>query len=76
MSHTLRQLQQFESLANAFETLAAEMRACKNTERRIVLLRRMKVLIDEIDGHIFTLDRENKQPRLANPNLIPEESSP
>jgi hypothetical protein len=36
----------------------------------------MRLLIDEIDELIFTsLDRENKQARRANPNLIPEESA-
>jgi hypothetical protein len=77
MSDTLQQLQQFESLANKFETLAGEMKTCKNPERRIELLQRMKVLIDEIDGVIFmSLNRENKQARLHNPSLIPEGSAP
>jgi hypothetical protein len=72
----LKQLQRFESLANKFEILAAEMRTCKNPERRIELLQRMKVLINEIDGVIFkSLNRENKQARLANPSLTPEESA-
>ena len=77
MSDTLQQLQQFESLANNFETLAGEMKTCKNPERRIELLQRMKVLIDEIDGVIFmSLNRKNKQARLHNPSLIPEGSAP
>lgn len=72
----LKQLQQFESLANKFETLAAEMNTCKNPERRIELLQRMKVLIDEIDGVIFTsLNREKKQTLLANSSRISEESA-
>jgi hypothetical protein len=72
----LKQLQPFESLANEFETLAAEMKTCTNPERRIELLQRMKVLIDEIDGVIFkSLNRENKQARLPNPSLTPEESA-
>ena len=73
----LKQLQRFESLANKFEILAVEMRTCKNPERRIELLQRMKVLINEIDGVIFkSLNRENKQARFANSTLIPEESTP
>jgi hypothetical protein len=36
----------------------------------------MRLLIDEIDELIFTsLDRENKQARVANPKLISEESA-
>jgi hypothetical protein len=77
MSHTLQKLQQFELLTNKFETLAAEMNTCKNPERRIELLQRMKVLIDEIDGVILmSLNRQNKQARLASSSLIPEESAP
>jgi hypothetical protein len=78
MSHTKQKLQQFELLANKFETLAAEMNACKNPERRIELLQRMKVLIDEIDVLIFTsLHRETMEARVAdsNPNPIPEGSA-
>ena len=76
MSKTQQQLQQFESLANKFETLAGEMRTCHNPKRRIELLQRMKILIDQIDGQILTsLNQENKKDRLANPNLVPQESA-
>jgi len=71
MSNTIRR---FEAVTKRFDTLVDEIRTCKNSERRIELLQRMRLLIDEIDELIFTsLDRENKQARRANPNLIPEE---
>ena len=79
MSDIQQQFRQFESLANQFETLAIEMRACLNLERRIELLQRMKVLIDEIDSQVYaSLNQENKRLQLVNPNpnLIPEESTP
>ena len=69
-------LQQFESLATEFEILAFEMSTCTNPARRIELLQRMKILIDEIDGVIFmSLTRQqHKQARRANPSLVPEQS--
>ena len=77
MLNTQKQLERFDFLANKFEDLAEEMRACKNPERRIELLQRMKALIDEIDGVILmSLNRQNKQARLTNSSLIPEESAP
>ncbi len=64
------------STLKRFDALVDEIRTCKNSERRIELLQRMRLLIDEIDELIFTsLDRENKQARVANPKLISEESA-
>jgi len=54
--------QQFDSLAAEFETLAVAMRDCESPDRRIVLLQRMRIVIEEIDGQIFgSLNRDNQQ---------------
>jgi hypothetical protein len=45
---------QFNSLAAEFDTLAVAMRGCKNSDRRLALLQRMRVVIEEIDGQIVT----------------------
>ena len=37
----------FNSLAAEFETLAVAMRGCKSSNRRIALLQRMRVVIEE-----------------------------
>jgi hypothetical protein len=69
-------LQRFEAVTKRFDTLVDQIRTCKNSERRIELLKRMRLLIDEIDELIFTsLDRENKQARLVNPKLSPDASA-
>jgi len=46
--------QQFDSLATEFETLAVAMRGCERLDHRIVLLQRMRVVIEEIDEQIFS----------------------
>jgi hypothetical protein len=43
----------FNSLAAEFEILAVAMRGCKSSNRRIALLQRMRVVIEEIDGQLF-----------------------
>jgi hypothetical protein len=45
---------QFNSLAADFEILAVTMKGCENSDRRLALLQRMRVVIEEIDGQIFT----------------------
>jgi hypothetical protein len=45
--------EQFTSLASEFDTLAVAIRSCKNSDRRLVLLQRMGVVIEEIDGQIL-----------------------
>jgi hypothetical protein len=53
---------QFNLLAHEFEALALQMRNCKSAKRRVALLQRMTILINEIDGHIYTsLDRGIKK---------------
>ena len=42
----------FNSLAAEFEILAVAMRGCKSSNRRIALLQRMRVVIEEIDGQL------------------------
>jgi hypothetical protein len=46
--------QQFNSLATEFETLAVAMRGCESPDRRVVLMQRMRVVIEEIDEQIFS----------------------
>ena len=64
--------QRFESLAAEFETLAERMRVCRDPELRLVLLRRMKVLLDEIDALVFTsLSWHKKRIGLIHSKIIP-----
>jgi hypothetical protein len=56
--------EQFNSLADEFEVLAVKMRVCKSAKRRVALLQQMTILINEIDGQIYTsLNRGNKESR-------------
>jgi len=65
--------QRFKSLAAEFEALAARMRVCRDPELRLALLRQMKLLIDEIDGLVFTsVNRDKTRAVLTHPRLIPE----
>jgi len=76
MSKAQKQLHQFKSLAKKFEPLIDEIRTCTNPARRIELLQRMRLLIDETDSYVVaSLDQENQQPRPANANLMSEESA-
>jgi hypothetical protein len=67
----------FKRLSDKFEALVLEMGKCGDPKRRSELLQRMKIVIDEIDGLIFTsLDRESKQTCLTDPKLSTDSSSP
>jgi hypothetical protein len=58
---------QFQLLAAEFEMLSAEMRVCKNPERRHALLQGMKILIDEIFGLVSrSLPEDHEQTRLSH----------
>jgi hypothetical protein len=56
--------QQFQTLAEQFETLAHILSACEDKEQRKHLLRKMKVIIDQVDELIFrehsTIDSERE----------------
>jgi hypothetical protein len=59
---------QFELLAAEFEMVSAKMEVCRDPALRLVLLRRMKVLIDEI-FELIASNQTNQQNHLSNPNL-------
>jgi hypothetical protein len=58
---------QFESLAIEFEALTAEMEICKNPERRFALLRRMKLLLDQIFELLSASLYQDNQSCRSNP---------
>jgi len=59
---------QFELLAAQFEMVSAQMDVSRDPALRLVLLRRMKVLIDEI-FELIALNQNNQQSHLSNPKL-------
>jgi hypothetical protein len=59
---------QFELLAAEFEMVSAKMDVCRDSALRLVLLRRMKVLIDEI-FELIASNQNNQQNHLGNPKL-------
>jgi len=59
---------QFELLAAQFEMVSAQMDVSRDPALRLVLLRRMKVLIDGI-FELIALNQNNQQNHLSNPNL-------
>lgn len=71
-----KQSERFLWLAHEFGTLVEGLEDCPNTEKRKQLLRRMKILIDEIDKQIlFTLKRDNEDiPNLPQRTQIVSES--
>jgi hypothetical protein len=61
-----KQSERFKWLAHEFDILAQSLENCPETEKRKQLLRRMKILIDEIDKQIlFNLKRDTED----TPNL-------
>jgi hypothetical protein len=57
-----KQSDRFQWLAREFDALAESLEDCPNLEKRRQLLRRMRILIDEIDKLvIFTLKREKQE---------------
>jgi len=64
-----RQPDRFQWLAHEFDVLAQSLGDCPSLERRKQLLRRMKILIDEIDKLIiFTLNREKPENPITSPS--------
>jgi hypothetical protein len=71
-----KQSERFLWLAHEFDTLAQSLENCPETEKRKQLLRRMKILIDEIDKQIlFNLKRDTEEtPNLPQRTQIGSES--
>jgi hypothetical protein len=54
--------ERFQWLAHEFDTLVKKTNECSNMEERRTLLRRMRILIEEIDALISsTLKRDDKE---------------
>ena len=56
-----RHSQGFHSLAHEFDELVQRLNESPNLKERTQSLRRMKILIDEIDGLIFSTLKRDKQ---------------
>jgi hypothetical protein len=57
-----KQSERFLWLAHEFDTLVQNLEDCPSHEKRKQLLRRMKILIDEIDKLIlFTMNRDTQE---------------
>ena len=59
----------FQWLAREFELLAENLENCPNLEKRKQLLRRMKILIDEIDTQILFIMKRDAQKTSSLPPL-------
>jgi len=58
--------ERFQWMAHEFDALVKKANECPNTEERRSLLRRMKILIDEIDALILsTLKRDDQNSTLT-----------
>jgi hypothetical protein len=58
----------FQWLAHEFDGLAKKMPVCANRKERRSLLRRMKILIDEIDALIFSTLKRDDQDSTVTPS--------
>jgi hypothetical protein len=60
--------ERFQWLAHEFDALVKKTNDCPNTEERRALLRRMKILIDEIDALIFSTIKRDDQDSTVTPS--------
>ena len=60
-----KQPERFRCLAHEFDVLVQSLRDCPSLEKRKQLLRRMKILIDEID-ELIILNFESRKGRKSN----------
>jgi len=44
---------EIESLAHEFESLGARLKECRNPQERMVLLRRMRLVVDTLDRTVL-----------------------
>jgi hypothetical protein len=58
----------FPWLAHEFDSLVESLNECESLQERRKLLRRMKVLINEIDALIFSTLKRDKQDTVGSPS--------